>query len=142
MQFVLCLNSTPRDRSHGRISTAIPSSKRVSALMRRATGNNAHPKEDSMATKAELIDAVADAAGVSKADAERTLGAFFDHVVSVAKSGEKVAWPGFGSFSTTKRSARTGRNPQTGAPVKISASTALKFTASSTLKAALNPGKK
>ena len=95
-----------------------------------------------MATKAELIDAVADAAGVSKADAERTLGAFFDHVVSVAKSGEKVAWPGFGSFSTTQRSARTGRNPQTGAPVKISASTALTFTASSTLKAALNPGKK
>ena len=95
-----------------------------------------------MATKAELIDAVADAAGVSKADAERTLGAFFDHVVSVAKSGEKVAWPGFGSFSTTQRSARTGRNPQTGAPVKISASTALKFTASSTLKAALTPGKK
>ena len=69
-----------------------------------------------MATKAEMIDAVADAAGVSKADAERTLGAFFDHVVSVAKKGEKVAWPGFGSFSTTKRSARTGRNPQTGCP--------------------------
>ena len=45
-----------------------------------------------MATKAEMIDAVADAAGVSKADAERTLGAFFDHVVSVTKSGEKVAW--------------------------------------------------
>jgi DNA-binding protein HU-beta len=113
----------------------------------RAAGNNAHPKnahpkEDSMATKAELIDAVADSAGVSKADAERTLGAFFDHVVSVAQKGEKVAWPGFGSFSTTKRSARTGRNPQTGAPVKIGASTALKFTASSTLKAALNPGKK
>jgi DNA-binding protein HU-beta len=95
-----------------------------------------------MATKAELIDAVADAAGVSKSEAERTLGAFFDHVVSVAQKGEKVAWPGFGSFSTTKRSARTGRNPQTGAPVKIAASTALKFTASSTLKSALNPGKK
>ena len=95
-----------------------------------------------MATKSEMIDAVADAAGVSKADAERTLGAFFDHVVSVAKSGEKVSWPGFGSFSTTQRSARTGRNPQTGAPVKIGASTAMKFTASSTLKSSLNPGKK
>ena len=91
-----------------------------------------------MATKAELIDAVADAAGVSKADAERTLGAFFDHVVEVTKKGEKVAWPGFGSFSTTKRSARTGRNPQTGAPVQIKASTAMKFSASSTLKSALN----
>ena len=100
--------------------------------------NNTHPKEDFMATKAELIDAVADAAGVSKADAERTLGAFFDHVVSATKSGEKVAWPGFGAFSTTKRSARTGRNPQTGAPVQIKASTAMKFSASSTLKTALN----
>jgi DNA-binding protein HU-beta len=100
--------------------------------------NNTHPKEDSMATKAELIDAVADAAGVSKADAERTLGAFFDHVVEATKKGEKVAWPGFGSFSTTKRSARTGRNPQTGAPVQIKASTAMKFSASSTLKSALN----
>ena len=92
-------------------------------------------------TKAELIDAVADAAGVSKADAERTIGAFFDTVVSETKKGDKVAWPGFGSFSTTKRPARTGRNPQTGAPVDIAASTAMKFTASSTLKSTLN-GKK
>ena len=93
-------------------------------------------------TKAELIEAVAKSADVSKADAERTLGAFFDHVVSSTKGGEKVAWPGFGSFSTTERPARTGRNPQTGAPVKIAASTAMKFTASSTLKASLNPKKK
>jgi DNA-binding protein HU-beta len=93
-------------------------------------------------TKAELIDAVADAAGVSKADAERTIGAFFDTVVAKAKKGDKVAWPGFGSFSTTKRPARTGRNPQTGAPVKIAASTAMKFTASSMLKSNLNPNKK
>ena len=57
-------------------------------------------------TKAELIDAVADAAGVSKADAERTVGAFFDIVVSSTKGGDKVAWPGFGTFSTTERAAR------------------------------------
>ena len=92
-------------------------------------------------TKAELIEAVADAAGVSKADAERTVGAFFDIVVSNAKGGAKVAWPGFGSFSTTDRPARTGRNPQTGEPVAISASTAMKFSASSTLKTALNPNR-
>jgi DNA-binding protein HU-beta len=92
-------------------------------------------------TKAELIDAVAETAGVSKADAERTVGAFFDTVVAKAIKGEKVAWPGFGSFSTTQRPARTGRNPQTGAPVAIAASTAMKFTASSTLKSTLN-GKK
>ncbi len=95
-----------------------------------------------MATKAEMIDAVAEAASLSKADAERTLGAFFDHVVSATKSGDKVTWPGFGNFSTTQRAAREGRNPQTGEPVKISASTAMKFSASSTLKQALNGKKK
>ena len=93
-------------------------------------------------TKAELIDAVASKANVSKADAERTIGAFFDQVVASAKKDDKVAWPGFGSFSQTKRAARTGRNPQTGAPVKIAASVAMKFTPSATLKTTLNPKRK
>jgi DNA-binding protein HU-beta len=93
-------------------------------------------------TKSELIDAIASDAGVSKADAERTVGAFFDIVTAAASKGDKVAWPGFGSFSTSKSAARTGRNPQTGAEVKIAASTRMKFTASSTLKATLNPKKK
>jgi DNA-binding protein HU-beta len=88
-------------------------------------------------TKSELIEAVANAANVSKADAERTIGAFFDTVVAETK----VSWPGFGSFSTSKRPARTGRNPRTGEAVKIAASTAMKFSASSTLKSTLN-GKK
>ena len=91
-----------------------------------------------MATKAEMIDAVADGADVSKAEAERTITAFFDYVVATAMAGDKVAVPGFGSFATTERGARTGRNPQTGAPVDIAASTAMKFTASSKLKATLN----
>ena len=95
-----------------------------------------------MTTKAELIDAIATEAGVTKADAERTVAAFFDIVVKAAKKDEKIAWPGFGSFSTSKSAARTGRNPQTGEPVKIAASTRMKFTSSSTLKAALNPNKK
>lgn len=95
-----------------------------------------------MTTKAELIGAVADSAGVSKSEAERTIGAFFDEVTNLTKQGEKVAWPGFGSFSTSERAARTGRNPQTGEPVQIAASTAMKFSASATLKAALNPNRK
>ena len=78
---------------------------------------------------------------MTKADAERTIGAFFDHVATATKK-DKVSWPGFGSFSQTKRAARTGRNPQTGAPVKIAASVAMKFTPSTTLKSALNPPKK
>jgi len=93
-------------------------------------------------TKADLLDTVANNAGVSKKDAEAVLGAFFDSAIAAAKKGDKVAWPGFGSFSTTKSKARTGRNPQTGAAVKIAASTRMKFTSSSTLKAGLNPKKK
>jgi DNA-binding protein HU-beta len=90
-------------------------------------------------TKAELIDAVASAAGVTKADAEKTVQAFFDVVVSTTKKDDdKVAWPGFGSFSTTSRPARTGRNPRTGEPVQIAASKVMKFSASSTLKTSLN----
>ena len=93
-------------------------------------------------TKAELIEEVAKKADISKADAERTIAAFFELVVASTKKGDKVAWPGFGSFSTSKSKARTGRNPQTGEAVKIAASTRMKFTSSSTLKAALNPKKK
>jgi DNA-binding protein HU-beta len=93
-------------------------------------------------TKAELIDAVAKASDVTKADAERAIGAFFDVVTAAAKNDDKVAWPGFGSFSTSKSKARVGRNPQTGEAVKIAASTRMKFTSSSTLKAVLNPKKK
>ena len=92
-------------------------------------------------TKAELLDAVAKASGASKADTEKVLDAFFDEVTASAKKGGKVAWPGFGSFSTTESKARTGRNPRTGEAVKIAASTRLRFTASSAVKAALNPKK-
>jgi len=93
-------------------------------------------------TKAELIDAVAKKAGTSKADAEKVLSSFFEVVVADTKKGGKVAWPGFGSFSTTKSKARTGRNPATGEKVKIAATTRMKFTSSSTLKTTLNPKKK
>ena len=89
-------------------------------------------------SKAALLDSVAAAAGVSKGDAERVLDAFFATVVSTAKNGDKVGWPGFGTFATSQRSARTGRNPQTGEAVQIAASTGLKFSASSALKQELN----
>jgi DNA-binding protein HU-beta len=89
-------------------------------------------------TKADLLDRVAGSASVSKADAERVLDSFFEAVVSAAKSGEEVAWPGFGKFGASHRAARTGRNPQTGETIKIAASTGLKFSASSTLKTDLN----
>jgi DNA-binding protein HU-beta len=89
-------------------------------------------------TKADLVSDVAAAANVSRTEAERVLTAFFDAVKTNAKKGNKVAWPGFGSFSLTQRAARTGRNPRTGAAVRIKASKAVKFTASASLKDAVN----
>ena len=88
--------------------------------------------------KSELVDAIARKADVGRSQAESVLNAFFETVQSEAKGGNKVSWPGFGSFSTSQRAARTGRNPQTGAPVKIAASTAMKFSPASGLKDFLN----
>jgi len=88
--------------------------------------------------KSELVDAVASGAGVSRGEAEGVLTTFFETVKASAKGGDTVAWPGFGKFSTSARPARNGRNPQTGAAVKIKASTAMKFTSSSVLKEFLN----
>src|SRR5262245_24025358 len=102
--------------------------------IRAGIGARRQERERGQMTKAELIEGVANSAGVSQADAERTIGAFFDHVVASAKKGDKVAWPGFGSFSACQRAARSGRSPQTGEPVKIAASTALRFSSSATLK--------
>lgn len=91
--------------------------------------------------KADLVAAVAASADVSKAKAEEVINAFVDQVVGAAKSGDKVTWPGFGSFSISERAARTGRNPQTGETVQVKASRALKFSASSKLKSDLNPNR-
>ena len=68
-------------------------------------------------TKAELIEEVAKQAECSKADAERTLTAFFDLVVASTKKGEKVAWPGFRLVQHHRSQRTDGRNPQTGAAV-------------------------
>ena len=88
--------------------------------------------------KAELVEAVAANAGLTKADADRAIKAFAEVVTKVLKKGDKVAVPGFGTFSVAKRAAREGRNPQTGAVVKIKASKSAKFKQASALKDALN----
>ncbi len=89
-------------------------------------------------TKAELVSAVADRSGADQATAERVIGALFETVASAIKQGDKVTWPGFGSFSASSRQARQGRNPSTGEMINIPASTAAKFSAASALKSALN----
>lgn len=85
--------------------------------------------------KAELIDAMAAGAGLSKADAKKALDAFIDSTSSALKSGDRVALVGFGSFGVSERSARTGRNPQTGKEIKIEAKKVVKFKAGAELAA-------
>lgn len=89
-------------------------------------------------TKAELVDKIAAKAGVTKAAAEKALNAFTSSVSDALKKGDKVTLVGFGTFSTVKRAARKGRNPQTGKEIKIKASTAPKFKAGKTLKDAVS----
>ena len=88
--------------------------------------------------KQELIEAMAKADKLSKADNERVLSAFVDAVTKELKKGGKVQLVGFGTFEVGKRAARTGRNPQTGAEIKIKASKAPKFKAGKALKDAVN----
>ena len=78
--------------------------------------------------KSELIEATAKAADISKAAADRALSAVIDAVVTAVAKGEAVTLVGFGSFKPAKRAARTGKNPKTGAPLKIAATTVPKFT--------------
>lgn len=87
--------------------------------------------------KAELIDRIASDAGLSKADAKRALDAFVNATTASLKKGGRVALVGFGSFSVSKRAARTGRNPQTGAAIKIAAKKVVKFKAGSDLAEAV-----
>ena len=88
--------------------------------------------------KTELVEAIAKQAGLSKKDAEKALKAFTDTVAKSLKKGDKVQLVGFGTFEVSKRAARTGRNPQTGAEMKIKASKAPKFKAGKALKDLLN----
>ncbi|QQS50383.1 MAG: HU family DNA-binding protein [Bacteroidota bacterium] len=88
--------------------------------------------------KAELIDAIAGTAGLTKADAKKALDAFISTTTAALKKGDRVALVGFGSFSVAERSARTGRNPQTGKEIKISAKKVVKFKAGSELGEVVN----
>ena len=89
-------------------------------------------------TKAELVEFVAEKADLTKADAARALEAVVAGVTKGLKKEGKVTLVGFGTFTAKKRAARTGRNPQTGAEVKIAARVVPGFKAGSKLKDALN----
>ncbi len=85
--------------------------------------------------KAELISKIADDAGVTKTQANAALDSFVEAVTKTLKSGNKVTLVGFGTFSVSKRAARNGRNPQTGAVIKIIAKKVAKFKAGKELSA-------
>ena len=88
--------------------------------------------------KTELVAAMADAAEISKKDAEKALKAFTDVVTDELKKGEKIQLVGFGTFEVSTRAAREGRNPQTGETMTIEASKSPKFKAGKALKDVVN----
>jgi DNA-binding protein HU-beta len=88
--------------------------------------------------KQELIGDVADKSGLSKGDASKAAESVFDSITAALKKGDEVRLVGFGTFSVSKRKASTGRNPRTGEPMTIKASTQPKFKAGKGLKDAVN----
>ena len=88
--------------------------------------------------KSDLIDAIAEATGLTKADAGRALDATTDNIASSLQKGQSVSLVGFGTFSVKHRSARTGRNPRTGESIQIKASNNPSFKAGKALKDAVN----
>ena len=88
--------------------------------------------------KAELVEAVAGKAGLSKADAERAIDTMLDTITRSLRKGDKVALVGFGTFVVRRRAARMGRNPKTGAPMRIAAARTAAFKAGKGLKDSVN----
>jgi DNA-binding protein HU-beta len=99
------------------------------------SAGSAGPHEEDSMTKAELVAQIAERTGVSKSDVEKTMKGFEEVVQQVvSKGGDKLSLPGFLSFEQVDRSARTGRNPQTGETIQVPASKAVKISAGATLK--------
>ena len=88
--------------------------------------------------KVELVEAVAEKAGLTKADATRAIDATFASITEALSDGDKIALVGFGTCGVSKRAAREGRNPRTGETVQIAARNAVTFKAGSALKDAVN----
>lgn len=85
--------------------------------------------------KSQLVDAIAKEAAITKVDAKKALDAFIAVTGNTLKAGDKIALVGFGSFSVTKKPGRTGRNPRTGAAIKIAPKKVVKFKAGAELSA-------
>ena len=88
--------------------------------------------------KTELVDAIAETSGLSKADSQRALDSTLGAITQALAGEDSVVLVGFGTFSVSERAARTGRNPQTGEPIEIAASKLVKFKGGNKLKEAVN----
>ncbi|MEO1433976.1 MAG: HU family DNA-binding protein [Bacteroidota bacterium] len=88
--------------------------------------------------KGDLINKIAEDAGISKAQATDALNATIAAITDALKDGNKVTLVGFGTYSISRRDARTGRNPQTGAPIQIAAKNVVKFKAGKELSDSVN----
>lgn len=88
--------------------------------------------------KTELIDSIAEKSGITKAAAKIALETFLGDIEATLKKGDRISLVGFGSWSVSQRAARDGRNPQTGATIKIAAKNVVKFKAGSELSNAVN----
>jgi DNA-binding protein HU-beta len=91
-----------------------------------------------MPGKADVINAIADKAGISKKEAAAAFEAFVTYIADACQSGERCAVPGLGSFQVTQRKAREGRNPRTKEPIRIPASKNVRFKAGKDLRDLLN----
>ena len=91
--------------------------------------------------KGDLVNKIAGDAGLSKVQAGAALNSLIDGITGTLRRGYRVTLVGFGTFSTSQRKAITGRNPQTGAPLKIAAKKVAKFSPGAELKASLKKGK-
>lgn len=88
--------------------------------------------------RSDLIDAVADGAGLAKTEAGKVVDTIFEGIADALRNGTEVKLAGFGSFVVTERASREGRNPSTGEPIQIAASRSVKFKPAKNLKDALN----
>ena len=95
---------------------------------------------DDIVNKSQLIDKIAEDADISKAAAGRALDSFINAVTGALANDDSVALVGFGTFAVRERTARTGRNPQTGETIQIAAATIPSFKAGKALKDAVNAG--
>lgn len=91
--------------------------------------------------KADLIDKIAASTGISKSNAATAIDTMVDGITAALKKGDRVTLVGFGTFAVSQRKARNGRNPQTGAVIKIAARKVAKFTPGIELKKAVNKSK-